>query len=136
MVLEVKPKTEAAPVEDTMTLELAIYTRYVRADVLYEKGHAYRFTNSQAKTLLMETDEVNGMPIWKMWRGAKSKQVVVEREVLPQDMTQQAVVALPTPDETTNKGVLGIHVGDDAEIADLLPKGDGETDSADGAITV
>lgn len=110
-----------APV--TMVLELALYNRYVRQDILYEKGQAYEFTEEQAKILLRESDEINGMAIWRLYRAKRPQQMIVEREVKPQDMTGTKVAALPEPEEASVKG---IHIGDDSEIADLLPKDDDE----------
>lgn len=119
------PAAPATPAPaEKVTLELRAYNRYVRNDVLYEKGEGYTFTKETADILLEETDEVAGMPIWGRWKPA-AKRMVVEREVQPTDMTGAKVVALPTDDEA--KSVKSVQIGDDSEIADLLPKDDGQT---------
>lgn len=117
------PAEEVKPV--TVNLELVKYARYVRQDVLYEKGQAYKFTAAQADILLDETDEVNGMPIWKRWKPA-SQRVVVQREVQPTDMTAAGVDVADMSDDTTKR----IEIGSDDELDGLLPTDD------DGAVNV
>lgn len=126
---ETKPETtQEAAAPETVVLELAIYVRYMRADELYEKGQAYRFTKEQADVLLRESDEVNGMPIWRMHRPKNPQRVMVEREVGPKDMTTADLKPLPVAEVAQTKG---IHIGDDSELEGILPAGD-----EDGGVTV
>lgn len=117
-----KDDTPAVTEPKTVDLELRAYNRYVRNDVLYEKGQAYRFTQDQAEVLLEEVDDVNGRPIWGRWKPV-SKRMVVEREVTPKDMTWDSITPAPVADEVATKG---IDIGDDSEIADLLKDDSGD----------
>jgi hypothetical protein len=109
-------KTAApAKTEDTsVVLELAHYGRYWHCGEIYEKGEAYRFTAEQADDLLQATDEHTGLPVWRRWKPA-AKRVMVEREVVPNDMTSA---------DLSPSTAKAISVGDDADIADHLAGGE------------
>jgi hypothetical protein len=67
-------KTQAPaekPMEDVVTLELAMYQHYTWGGVTYEKGSAYRFKREDAMALLSEQD--HGRPVWKMWSPPRVK---------------------------------------------------------------
>jgi hypothetical protein len=124
MAITTKSATEETKVV-TVNIELVKYARYVRQDILYEKGVPYKFTAAQAEILLEETDDVSGMPIWKRWKPA-SQRMVVQREVQPTDMTAAPVVAADMSEDTTKR----IDIGSDDELAGMLPTDD------DGAVNV
>jgi hypothetical protein len=117
----------AAPIapEDTVLLELAMYTNYTWQGQSFVKGKAYKFHRSDAMQLLSEADA--GRPVWKMFRAIKPKvqpaNVVVDatamniRKTDPDDMR-----GVPEGDNTPKR----IDVGSDDEISDILGREDGE----------
>lgn len=116
--MAITTKAVAPEADTSVVLELFNYKRYVRVDTLYEKGVPYRFTAAQALILMDEVDEVTGTPVWKRYKSPQQRQVVV-REVQPQDMTAQKVVA-PDMSESTDPSKR-IEIGDDSDLAGLLP---------------
>ncbi len=123
MAISTKTASEKAEIAkpSTVVLELVKLSRYVRQDILYEKGIPYRFTTEQAAVLFEEMDEVTGVPLWKHYKSPAQK-MVVQREMVPADMTGKAVDA---PDMSGGEGKR-LEIGDDSEIAELLQGGDAE----------
>jgi hypothetical protein len=127
MAITAKAPVEApaapAPVQ-TIILTPALYERYLRADVLYEKDQPYRFTVEQAATLLAEQD--TDRPLWKRWSDPAKvrQQEFVESAPVVKDMTASTVKELPDAEDGSTAKV--INVGDDSEIADILNATDTE----------
>ena len=116
--MAIKTQTTAAPAapapapQDTMVLELDLYSNYNRGGVAYVKGKQYRFSRENALTLLSEQDL--GRPVWKIFR-VKPVQKAEEKVV---DYTEAVIAPVLEPivgSEVPNK----IEIGDDSELADL-----------------
>lgn len=121
MALKTEKKAEVPdePVPTTTVLELALYKVYTWGLNTYEQGKPYRFKNSDAMVLLAEQD--TGRPVWKLYRKPVPKQAP-KTEVVDATM-----VHAPVPVEEfvlKANGTVGpkrIEIGDDSEIADILP---------------
>ena len=123
--MALKTKAESPSLSETTVLELALYQIYTWQFNTYEKGKPYRFRNSDAMILLSEQDL--GRPIWRLYRPPLKKQTP-KAEIV--DATQ-VVASLPVEEPmfgTLNKEQRRIEIGDDSEIADLLPKDDSSGD--------
>ncbi len=116
--------------ESGILLELALYKNYTCGTgmdlMAYEAGKAYRFTQETAMALLSEQD--HGRPIWRIYRPARVKthqaSPVVDATRVQATRTRQTVDQVLNPPDSGKKR---IEVGDDAEIADLLPKDDADS---------
>lgn len=103
--------------EETVLLELALYTNYTWQGDMYEKGKAYRFKRSDAMQLLTETDF--NRPVWKIYRAPVQK-VTPKNIVIDATSIEVRKVAEPIH----GLGQKRINVGDDSEIRDILTEGD------------
>jgi hypothetical protein len=120
--------------EQKVALELAIYQRYTRKDVLYTaktddgRPRHYLFTIPQARILLAEVDDVDQRPIWR-----RARKVVTEVERFV-DRSQAVVtdgsrvnVQPIEQDDTARLGLDNsrrLEDGTDDELAELLgPQG-------------
>jgi hypothetical protein len=103
-----------APEQDqTMIMELSLYSSYNRDGRVYTKGQQYRFRQQDALMLLQERD--CGRPVWKIHQEVKK----TLRQMGPVDVTRVAVA--PVPEGIPGVGEpVKIEIGDDAEIADVL----------------
>lgn len=124
---------EDAPVVRKVALCLAVYSRYHRGGVLYEKDIPYNFTEAQADILLEEVEDGSETPIWKRYK-RKSEvtrvQVEANGDLIPVDMTDSKVVELGAVDE--NAASKRIDIGDDSELLELL----GKDGAAEAGVTV
>lgn len=116
-------KPPETPPPATVMLELSLYTHYTWGGVTYEKGTAYRFTQTDALALLSEEDY--GRPIWRRFTPPKPKRAVnmpvVDQTEVRAVRTRQSLEdaaysgAAPIPGKR-------IDVGTDEEIADILAR--------------
>lgn len=114
-------------VEDTVDLELALYTNYNVGGQMYVKGTAYRFTKSSALTLLSERD--CGRPVWKIHQKPQAK---VKAEQGPVDATKVVVKSVEPVPGTPEYPKTRIDIGTDAEIADII----GGAKESEGDVTL
>lgn len=105
------------PEEDTLTLELALYTSYMMGGYKYEKGVPYKFRRETALDLLAESD--TGRPIWKQYRKPIPKHIKTNETIDARNML------IPPPplepihgvEETESKR---IDVGSEEEFNEIL----------------
>lgn len=113
-------KPIAAPAEDVMLLELALYSRYTLKKNTYIGGQVYRFKRADAMQLLAEMD--HGRPIWRQWRKPVAKKQTATTQVVDATAISVDRVGEPptglVPDDPSKR----IDVGTDEEIADILNK--------------
>ena len=118
MALKVPEKTTPTNPDDSMLLELALYTRYTRKKNTYLGGQVYRFKRADAMQLLTEMD--SGRPIWRMWRKPAPKKQTATSTVMDATAISVERVGEPisglVPDDPSKR----INVGTDDEIADIL----------------
>ncbi len=119
-----KAATAAAPAAPTtVDLELVLYARYYRGGALYEREQAYRFTTEQADILLAEVEDGTGRPVWKRY---KAKPPVQRPDSGVKNIVNAQSFDVKHLSDRDNAFVgQRINVGDDSEIADLLPQDDG-----------
>lgn len=104
--------------DDSVLLELALYTNYTYQGMTYTKGKAYRFKKSEAMKLISEMDL--GRPLWRLFRPIKPKPV----EEVVVDATGITAISQPEPNPGTPQSLRRIDVGTDEEIADILNRPD------------
>jgi len=106
---------------ETVLLELSMYTHYTWQNQTYEGGQAYRFSRETAMQLLGDLD--HGRPIWRMHRAPRPKQQPKNLVIDATDVT--AVRTREHLDGGVNPAKR-IDVGTDEEIADVLNRGEGD----------
>lgn len=121
------PGAAIAVQSDTMLVELHAFARYVVGGVLYERGIAYRCSREQGQAFLEH--ECEGIRPFRLF-----KRKIVRPKIDESPVEKVApTVKLPAPVESEDIGGIkkgAFHVGDDSEIADLLPK-DGDDEVAE-----
>jgi hypothetical protein len=122
-----QPADDTLPIpDDTVLLELAMYTNYTWGGNTYEQGQAYRFKRSEAMILLSEHDL--GRAIWQIHRPARPKQtpknLVVDATEVTAIRTRQSIEQVLKGTPTQKR----IDVGTDDEIADILARDGGAGD--------
>lgn len=118
MSLKTEKKSEAqAQPQDTIILELALYTNYTFRGIQFQKGVQYKFKREDALNLLSERDAER--PVWKIYR---PKLVKVER---PKIEDQTAIEVPPPAEPIPGTPPARLDIGTEEELAEILAdKGD------------
>lgn len=118
--MALKEKSPAPKPDDTVLLELALYSNYTWQGESYEKGKAYRFRQADAMALLGKEDF--GRPVWRVYhppvKKLEAQNLVVDATSIASQPEAEPIhgVAPPKPKR--------IDVGTDEEIADVLNRPD------------
>lgn len=124
------PTQPSAVPQDTVLLELSMYTNYTWRGHTFHKGKAYRFSRDDAMRLLSERDCER--PVWKMYQKPAPKVVHENTEIDATQIMSEAVDMSMGKAKIENKRI-DIGTDDELKAEGILPPDD---DEGGGNVTV